>query len=368
MDIGILTYYGVHNHGALLQAYALKCVLENMGHKVRFLSFERSYEYISSKQVQKYKISLKSIPFFLKYTKEKGIGNIVYNLKKRKALINFRKERFDLGTEWNEFYGDLIVIGSDEVFSLEIGYNPMLYGHGLNSKSTISYAASFGPTIFEDLSKRGKKEEILRGLNSFNAVSVRDKNSQEIVEALCEKEVPMVCDPVILYGYQKELEKVKSSQEKYILIYSYDSRMNDTEEVNQIIKYARKYKMKIYSVGFFHKWCDRNINASPIELLEWVKNAKLVITDTFHGSVMSIICNTPMAVKLRDNSNKLEYLLKEYGLGYRIINSFEEMEKVVAVEINFDDVNVQILNKRKESMYYLKTAIFKHAGIKNDRY
>ena len=368
MDIGILTYYGVHNHGALLQAYALKSVLENMGHKVRFLSFERSYEYISSKQVQKYKISLKSIPFFLKYTKEKGIGNIIYNLKKRKALNNFRKEQFDIGTEWNEFNGDLIIIGSDEVFSLEIGYNPMLYGHGLNSKATISYAASFGPTIFEDLSKKGKKEEILRGLNSFSAVSVRDKNSQEIVEALCEKEVPMVCDPVILYGYQKELEKIKSNEEEYILIYSYDSRMNDTEEVNQIIKYARKYKMKIYSVGFFHKWCNRNINADPIELLGWVKNAKLVITDTFHGAVMSIIGNTPLVVKLRDNSNKLEYLLKEYGLDYRIINKFEELEKVAATEIDFIDVNIHISKKRAESMNYLETAIFKDKGIYNDRY
>ena len=48
MKIGILTYYGVHNHGAVLQANALKSVLEAQGHDVKFLTFDRSYEYITA--------------------------------------------------------------------------------------------------------------------------------------------------------------------------------------------------------------------------------------------------------------------------------------------------------------------------------
>ena len=72
MDIGILTYYGVHNHGAVLQANGLQQVLRGMEHNVRFLSFERSYEYISEEQPKKYKLGLASIPFYFKCMIEKG--------------------------------------------------------------------------------------------------------------------------------------------------------------------------------------------------------------------------------------------------------------------------------------------------------
>ena len=54
MEIGILTYYGVHNHGAVLQANGLKRILEKQGHSVRFLSFERNYDYIPAEQTKKY--------------------------------------------------------------------------------------------------------------------------------------------------------------------------------------------------------------------------------------------------------------------------------------------------------------------------
>ena len=72
MKIGILTYYGVHSHGAVSQANALKTVLENMGHEVCFVTFERNYDYIPVEQSRKYKISVASIPFYAKYLLEKG--------------------------------------------------------------------------------------------------------------------------------------------------------------------------------------------------------------------------------------------------------------------------------------------------------
>ena len=74
MQVGILTYYGVHNHGAVLQANALKSVLQKLGHEVSFLSFERSYEYISAEQTKKYKIGLRSVPYYFKFSRRRGPG------------------------------------------------------------------------------------------------------------------------------------------------------------------------------------------------------------------------------------------------------------------------------------------------------
>ena len=66
MKIGILTYYGVHNHGAVLQANALRTYLTNKGHEVVFLTFERNYDFIPKNNAKKYQGGLSSIPFYLK--------------------------------------------------------------------------------------------------------------------------------------------------------------------------------------------------------------------------------------------------------------------------------------------------------------
>ena len=357
MEIGILTYYGVHNHGAVLQANGLKRILEKHGHSVRFLSFERNYGYIPAEETKKYKIGIGSIPYYFKYLIQKGAGSILYNYKKSRTLNAFRSASFDINTTYDAFDGDATVIGSDEVFSLEIGYNPMMYGYGLKTKKILSYAGSFGPSTISEIIDKDKTKEIANGLRGFCAISVRDVNSQSIVRELCGIEAQLVCDPVILYGYEEEQKEFVPTEKNYIVVYAYDNRMNDDDEVSRIREYAKKRNLKIFSVGYYHKWCDKCINASPVELLGWIRNAELVVTDTFHGSVMSIICNTPMAVKLRGNANKLAYLLSEYGLSDRIMDSFDSLEKVAGNTVNFENVNNLLIEKRAESLSFLKTAI-----------
>lgn len=357
MQVGILTYYGVHNHGAVLQANALKSVLKHLGHDVLFLSFERSYEYISAEQTKKYKIGLSSVPYYFKFMQEKGIGNIAYNVLKNRTLNTFRSSQFQF-VPYDQFSGDVTVVGSDEVFSLEIGYNPFMYGYSLKSRSVISYSGSFGPSTVREIEEKGKTDLIRDGLNKFKAISVRDQNSQDIIQRLCGKDVPLTCDPVLLYGYKKEQQRYVPKVPKYIAIYAYDHRMNDSDEVDAIRAYAKKHDLKIYSIAYYHKWCDRNINVDPIQLLGWMRNAELVITDTFHGSVISIICNSPMVVKTREsNENKLSYLLREYGLENRKINNFSEIEEVTGADIDFEDMNKRVLEKREYSLNYLRNAL-----------
>lgn len=105
---------------------------------------------------------------------------------------------------YSEFNGDVTVVGSDEVFSVEIGYNAVMYGYGIKSNRLVSYAASFGPSTTEDIKQKELTEDIQKGLAQFNAISVRDRNSQNVVRDLSDKKVPLVIDPVLLYGYPEE--------------------------------------------------------------------------------------------------------------------------------------------------------------------
>lgn len=356
MKIGILTYYGVHNHGAVLQANALKTVLERKGHECGFLEFKRSYSNISMQQANKYKLGFGSVVFYAKYLKEKGAGNIFYNVNKKRTLRQFRATNIPMIGKHEDFTGDLVVIGSDEVFSLEIGINPFLYGNGIKAKHIISYAGCFGPTTYEDIVEQNQQKMISDGLHRMDAVSVRDQNSMKTVKMTAGIDATLVCDPVILYGYEKEMECFIPPMKDYVLIYSYDKNLNDVAEYGYIRKYAEKRNLKIVSVGFYHKWC-KSIDASPFELLGWIKNAKLIITDTFHGSVLSIICNTPAVVKLRGNQNKLQFLLSEYGLLDRTISDFSEMEAVANKSVDFTAVNDTIMERREVSMKFLDDAL-----------
>lgn len=328
-----------------------------MGHTVEFLSYTRDYSFVSKDKVNKYKISAKSIPFYLNYMRQKGVGSILFNLKKNKLFGAYRDSYIKAVTPYNEFDGDMVIIGSDEVFSLDIGVNPFMFGNGLHATSVISYAGSFGPTTYDYIRNHKLIDMVSEGFGKMDFISVRDQNSRNIVQKITGDEAPMVCDPVLLYGFAKEQAESRPDMKNYILVYSYDHSMSDPGEIAKIKEFARREKKKVISVGFYHSWADKCINVEPIDILKWIKNADFVITDTFHGSVMSIICNTPMAVMVRDNSNKLRYLLTEYGLENRILTDFSELEDKANELVDFETVNNRVQGKRAESLDYLVRAM-----------
>lgn len=357
MQIGILTYYGVFNHGALLQANALKTVLQSLGHECAFLQFNRNYDMIPQNQVHKYNISLKSVGLYFIYLKNKGIRNTVYNLKKNRVLNLYRKTSLPICGMYTEFSGDVVVIGSDEVFSLEIGINPFLYGHSLMVDHVISYGASFGPTTLEQVEKLRCDRLIASGLSYMNAVSIRDQNSADIVQALTGKTPEIVCDPVILYGYEAEIKEYIPPVQNYILIYSYENNLNTQEEVSAIRAYAKEHGFHVYAAAYYHGWCDKNIQATPTELLGWVRHATLVITDTFHGAVLALICETPMIVRLRENRNKLAFLMEQYDLAGRVLDDFSKLHDIAEQAVDFAHVKDVMEEQKKKSLNFLKTAL-----------
>ena len=362
-QIGIITHYGVHNHGAQLQLYALIQVLQEAGYEGKALQFEKDYRYMGSEAKNKYSISLKSIPFYLKYLLAKGLRKTLFNIKKKKIFDGFRNTNKILGQSYSEFKEDLIIVGSDEVFSVETGVTDAFWGNGRKCRHIISYAASFGPTTITEIKEKQLESYIDNSLQNFLSIAVRDKNSQEIVEILSNKKATLTCDPVILYGYKNEISRQERRiSQEYILLYSYDNNMNTDEDVALVRNVAKEFKLPVYSIGFYHEWCDRNINADPIELLGYFKNARYIITDTFHGTVLSLITESNFATKLRGNSNKLCNLLLEYGLENRIFNSFDECKGILLHDVEYKEVNKILESNRSSSKNYLLSEIMKIIG------
>lgn len=364
--IGIITHYDVHNHGAVLQLYALSRVLNELGYEAKALTFNKNFDFIMDRDPnKKYNISLRSIPYYFGYLFKKGIRRTLFNIKKRKLLLNFKEQEKLVG----QFYAtatdlDAVVIGSDEIFSVEVGLNPWFFGIGVPNKKQISYAASFGPTNIELIEKHNASGLVYGGLRNIRCISVRDENSQHIVEHYTEKKPVIVCDPVLLYSGLKDLigktNGNKVCKNKYVVVYSYDNNMNSKEEVSCIREYAKKIGAKIVSVGYYHKWCDKNVVAKPLELFELFSKAEMVFTDTFHGSVISLVSNTQFQCKIRGNGNKLRFLLEQYNLGNRIVDSFATQDIDL---IDYKKINGLIDSYREKSLEFLKESLLE---IKND--
>ena len=308
MKIGILTHYNVYNLGAQLQMLALEAYLRDLGHTVRILTYEKNFDFRRAEK-DRNSGSWRSVPFYLKhYLFEKGPGLTWFNYRKVKA-INRSIALHDLAP-YDQSGCDAIVIGSDEVFSLDVGCNRMMYGYGLGDTPAIAYAPAFGRTTEDRLKQYHCYELVRDGLTKMFSVSARDKHTQEMIRSLTGREAPLVCDPVLLYD---------------------------------------------------HKWCDRNIVCGPLEWYSYFKNAACVVTDTFHGAVVSIKnhCNVAVFIRQSLNAFKLESLLEVTGLKDRRLAavSESELERVLSAPTDAQATDKRIAALAEESGGYLKEAL-----------
>lgn len=366
MRYGIITHYAVHNHGASLQLNGLiKVLKKSFGIEAKALQFETNYDFADKSVKAKHKISVKSIGYFANYILERGLGVFFFNIKKKGLFDRFNKQENLIGPWAKECSSlDGVVIGSDEVFSLFTGPTPEFFGYNLPSKKVFSYAGCFGPTTIDEVKRLNCEKFVGDGLKSMVGLSMRDQNSIAVAKEFTGRESELVCDPVILYGYKDELAKhTNPNLPKYLLVYAYESRLNDPKEYQPILDYAHKHGMIVVCPGFYHKWADKNINTDPVELLRYFKYAECVVTDTFHGCVMSIISSREMAVKARkgtanlDNANKLLNLMEEYCIADRGIAEDWNLESIFCKKVNWMATNQQIEQRRASSMKYLEYMI-----------
>ena len=273
MKIGILTHYDVNNQGAQLQLYALRAWLMEHGHSVCILSYTKNFDFNQNEEKKNSGSFLNLFYYIREYLFKRGFGLTLFNTKKMLTHRNLRNTMEILPYDANDC--DVIIIGSDEVYSIDVGCNGMMYGNGLNGKPAIAYAPAFGRTTIELLKERNCYDIVKTGLNSMYALSARDTHTQEMVYEITGRNVPLVCDPVLLYSGKQFVSDALPIQKDYMIVYSYDSNMNDKSEIRAIKEYAVKHKLITVSLGTYHKWCDKNIVCNAIDWYGYFKEEPL---------------------------------------------------------------------------------------------
>lgn len=374
--VGIMSMQRVYNYGSFLQGYALKTMIEELGCDVEFVDYKvgkcivdnLNKNTLISKIICKSKI-ISKLAEYMGYDapfKEK-IKFILY--KKNYARKNFPILGINDKPNYNPKL-DVLIIGSDEVFNCvqnnkNVGYSIELFGANNNADKLISYAGSFGNTTIDKLKEYNIDTEVGSLLNKFDAISVRDKNSGNIVRTLTNKEPYYHLDPVLVYDYMNKCNKIPKNvcKRDYIILYGYSGRFSKTE-CNIIKDYSKKNNKKIYCIGGVQSICDKFIDCSPFEVLSYFKHADAVITDTFHGTIFSIITKRNFITLVRKsdgtrygNEEKLTDLLDRLKLSNRIINDINELEQYFSRDINYNETDKILEMERIKAKEYLKENI-----------
>lgn len=352
------------NYGSFLQAYALREILSDLGCNVEFVDYHISGCIIASKRsgvkrkiskaldTFKIKAHLKDKIKFVKYKK-----NFASNYHPYLGLQNAKNYNPEL---------DILIIGSDEVFNCiqdnpNVGFSPELFGANNRAEKVVSYAASFGSTTAEALKSHGIYDEIKKYFLKFDRISVRDRNSYDIIRQMTCKEPEYHLDPVLIYDFIGKCSMIPSiSDKKYLILYGYSGRFS-REECRHISRFAKNRGLKIYCIGGLQHYCNKFIDCSPLEVIAYFKNADFVISDTFHGTILSVITHRKFATVIRDGSNgnsqKLTSLLEDLNLKDRLLTSGEDLEKVLTSEIDYESVDKILQRERQRTEEYLKMCL-----------
>lgn len=374
--VGIMSMQRVYNYGSFLQGYGLKSLIEELGCEVEFVDYHVGECLINNeckekglrKLLSNSRVASKLIEYieFKAPIKEK-VKFIIYKKNYEKnnfPVLGIRKE-FNYNPEL-----DVLVIGSDEVFNCiqsnkNVGFSLELFGANNNAKKVMSYAGSFGNTTIDKLKKYNVNEQIGDLLSKFNAISVRDNNSGKIVEELTGIKPNYNLDPVLAYDYMNKCkDKIKDISDKdYIILYGYSGRFN-SDECKKIKEYAKANNKKIYCFGGVQEVCDKFIDCSPFEVLSYFKNADGIITDTFHGTIFSIITKRKFATVIRKshgtgygNEEKLTDLLRRTKLISRIVTNINDIDKLLSENIDYTETFKVLEEERKNTKEYLKKNI-----------
>lgn len=369
--VGIMSMQRIANYGSFLQAYGLRAMLEELGHEVCFVDYHVGQTLLAEegKDETGWKRKIHKVTETMNYD-----GPLTQKLQYVLHKKNFAKKyQTLLGLTPAPNYQpklDILLIGSDEVFNCiqanpNVGYSPELFGEGHRARRLISYAASFGNTTLEKLERFGKAEEVGRALQKFDAVSVRDVNSARIVEKLSGKVPEYHLDPVLIYDFMGRCEQIPevNYKEKYLLLYAYSGRILK-EEAEWIRQYARGKGWKIYAIGGVQSCADKFINCSPFEVLAYFKAAEEVVTDTFHGTVFSVITGKRFVTLVRKsvgdsygNEEKLRDLLERLNLKERQAVEIYTAGEVLGTEIQYIKTEEIVREERLKSITFFKEKI-----------
>lgn len=350
--VNILTIHKEPNYGAVLQAYALYRTVEKLGRSPRMINLSMDFRSLDYNLKNRFALPiyrmLKGYSHCFRLAEKFSKEHCPCQTRKFYTLEELEKYK------WNE--NDTFLIGSDQV------WNPEITGHlsdafcfsflGENIKNRFSYAASLGNV--KDEEKR-RTDLDMASLSRFKKIAVREAFGVEFLRK-SGIEATEVIDPTLLIDSYNDLLPRRIEERHEILFLS----LSDTKRMNAFVNDLSKQIVlpvrKLY--GYLQPERSKNMKFLPIE--EWLYSiacAKMVMTDSFHATVFSIIFHRPFFVYLSEPSKafRIINLLDHLGIEGRIVNDAKNCADVPTID--YGKVDRLLADYRKGSFNYLTSIL-----------
>ena len=371
--VGILTYHHYYNYGTMLQALALQYYISNLGYESEIID----YQHDTSMSLQK-KIALRirRFPIYIKeHDKYRTLAkNEAYQKERKEEFERFYTQNVKVSKQKYTCIEDLqrnkpnydgYVIGSDQTWNPYVSNRPEAFylTFVADDHKKGSYAPSLPVTDMTDEHKAFLKSK----LDCFAYVSCREATGARELEKILNRNVPCVIDPTLLLNcsqwqqYEDELD-IKLEGD-YILVYF----LGDNKEHREFVRHIQEktgYQVLTIPMSYLEmKDTDwTKVVVGPDGFFRLIHGAKIVCTDSFHGTMFSINYHKQFFsfCKMKDgemasNNSRLYDSLALFSLEDRIIKSVSDIDSVT--QINYEEVEKKLESERTKATNYLETML-----------
>lgn len=384
--IGIITVQKALNYGAVLQCYALEYYLNKLGYDCEVIDLCRPQhkEFKKDKEYKPYPIvfsslkeriwyKLRHIRFFIKtIIIPQAFKSYIFSIKNRKykksKFIKF--ENFNKRIKFSQKYTsikalyknpptyDIYMTGSDQLWNPTQDYclEPYFLTFVNNGGKKVSYATSIGVSQLPS----NVLNDFKKWLSSYDLISVREKTACNLLASVINQPIYQTVDPTFLLTKEewKEIAQ-ENSHKKYVFYFTLGYRANLFKLAQKIAK-----ENNLEFIYYAHNYYDRPHNQikdgyfdlSPEEWLGLIKNADLIITDSFHGSVFSIIFENNFISYVPPKSkrgSRISDLLSKLELSEHLITSTDIKHYNISKPINYVKVKGLLSKEIIESCKFL---------------
>jgi hypothetical protein len=356
MKTATITFQNTNNYGAALQCYALHKTIISLGADNEVIN------YVSPYLNHSYSIGALREKGLIRYCL--GIAYAIIRSPRNKNFAKFRRfikltSTYDYKTIGSiEQRFDLFIAGSDQVWNGGlVGYDKNYFlGFIKESTKKVSYAASFG---FLNI-PQDKRDWYKKILSDYKYYNVREESGISIIKDLLDVNANLTIDPTLLLS-RKDWESVMalpSVTEPYILVYQL-SPSNQLIEVVEKMRLITGYKVIAipFIMGLYFKYSSR-IKSGPAEWLGLFHQADYIITDSFHGTVFSVLFNKRFWACVSQNEVRITSLLRQLGLEKRLIFSDKNINVDFIEDLLYTEIMPKLELLRKQSLEIIKSVVY----------
>lgn len=369
--VGILTYHFSDNFGAIYQAYGLRKWFRDRGCEAEFINYHP--QHVEEGAPLRWGLSARAFRANLKNLFLHAMGlrrRLLGNREQARAFAAFRRDVLGVRGDRLQTLAaveaslpplDLIVCGSDQIWnpSIQFGIDPVYFGGFATRQPVrrIAYAASFG----RDSLEAAYREEVRINLERLDAVSVREESGVRIVKEVAGRDAVCVPDPTLLVGgFDDLLRGVPQNGSACLFCYALRSATGIREVAHLA---ADSLGLSILSpYNPYRRWPEigKTVFPSPIEWLATLRDARFVVTNSFHGVALSLVLRKEfVAVGLaggkQDLNERVLNLLAQAGLDERFVADATEAALVAPWRspIDWQAVDARLEGMRRAGSAFL---------------